>query len=170
MPLSKDRNRIYQREWLAKRRAEWFASHGPCRRCGSNENLTLHHKDPSKKVHHAVWSWSEVRRDREIAKCEVLCKACHVIEDSREGMPNEALHGTMGRYMVGCRCVLCSARKQAYWRYGHYRRRAREAGIEITRRVENLLRQRAGYPRRPPQVAPVYPSSASCAPGRRPVW
>lgn len=79
MPYSNpEEQRLYQRQWYAARKAQWIAEHGPCVRCGSTEDLQVDHKDPSQKVNHRVWSWSAERREAELAKCQVLCRPCHV--------------------------------------------------------------------------------------------
>jgi hypothetical protein len=67
----------YQREWIARRRAEWFKDKR-CIDCGKTDNLEIDHRDPSQKVSHSIWSWSLERRDEEAAKCDVRCHACHV--------------------------------------------------------------------------------------------
>lgn len=54
-----------------------FAENGPCRQCGSTEDLELDHIDPTTKISHAVWSWSEQRRAEELKKCQVLCHNYH---------------------------------------------------------------------------------------------
>lgn len=72
----KARQRDYSRQWIAKRRATWFENKS-CVQCGSTERLELDHVDPSTKVDHCIWSWSEERRNFEIAKCQVLCYDCH---------------------------------------------------------------------------------------------
>jgi hypothetical protein len=72
-----DQQRAYQREWVARRRAEWLAANGPCVDCGSWKNLQLDHVDSSAKVSHRVWSWSRMRREAELAKCAVRCGPCH---------------------------------------------------------------------------------------------
>lgn len=71
-----DERRQYQREWVARRRAEWFAGK-TCWRCGSTDDLQIDHRDPRDKVTNAIWSWATPRRDAELAKCQVLCKPCH---------------------------------------------------------------------------------------------
>ena len=73
-----DRQRQYQREWLAARRAEWLAEHGPCVDCASSGDLQVDHVDATCKVTHRVWSWAKARRDAELAKCVVRCRSCHV--------------------------------------------------------------------------------------------
>lgn len=62
---------------MKRLRAEWFASNGPCQSCGSTENLELDHIEPEQKVCHTVWSWAPRRRELELKKCQVLCRACH---------------------------------------------------------------------------------------------
>lgn len=77
VPLTGDRKRAYQREWVAKRRAEYFADKC-CARCSSTENMELDHIDPRQKVSNSIWSWSAERRNIELAKCQILCRPCHV--------------------------------------------------------------------------------------------
>lgn len=71
-----DKKREYDREWVRKRRATFFAGKC-CVKCGSTESLELDHIDPAEKVSHAIWSWREERRLAEAAKCQVLCYKCH---------------------------------------------------------------------------------------------
>lgn len=75
--------RNYQREWMRRRRAEFFADKA-CAACGINESLELDHVDPDMKVSHKIWSWSEERRAAEIAKCQVLCTECHKMKTFSE--------------------------------------------------------------------------------------
>ncbi len=74
---NRTQQRRHQRLWLRRRRAEWLTEHGPCRDCGSDKHLEVHHLDPSQKVSHRIWSWSKERREAELAKCIVLCRKCH---------------------------------------------------------------------------------------------
>jgi hypothetical protein len=76
--------RAYDREWMKKRRDAWFAVNGPCVDCGSSENLELDHDDRSDKVSHRVWSWSEERRNVELAKCVARCRKCHRAKTTEE--------------------------------------------------------------------------------------
>lgn len=145
----KDQQRAYMREWMAKRRAAWFADK-VCARCGSTENLQNHHRDKTKKISHNVWSWSDKRRQAELTKCDVLCRHCHDKETVKQGARTPPTHGTMGRYVFGgCRCDLCCARRQAYWRYEHLRRRLRRRGIDPDTCLSQI-RAQAGYPVEPP--------------------
>lgn len=121
------KQRAFVARWTADRRKAWLALNGPCRKCGSAERLEVHHKDPSAKVSHRVWSWKLERRNAELAKCEVLCKACHQEETRaqyREKFP--VIHGSRNRgYRRGCKCAEClrAAREYAY-RFNPPRRKA----------------------------------------------
>lgn len=66
----------YSREWIKKRRNDFFKNKS-CAKCGSNENLELDHIDPKNKVTHKVWSRNKNFREKELLKCQVLCKKCH---------------------------------------------------------------------------------------------
>ncbi len=98
---------------IMRRRAEWFAINGPCRHCGSTENLELDHvklgtKDPRLRVASIhVWAWKEADREIELAKCQALCKSCHRKKTTDErGGPQQ--HGKYGMYTRhGCRCEPC---------------------------------------------------------------
>lgn len=112
----KDREaqREYQRRWAAERRAEYFAGKA-CLWCGGGERLELHHADPSKKVHHAIWSWGRERRLNEIEKCVVLCRACHQRAHSEARRVEAELRhpcGTIQSYRRGCRCDACRAARR----------------------------------------------------------
>jgi hypothetical protein len=84
MPIKDlEARRRYSREWVARRRSAFFEDK-VCVQCGSTEELQLDHKDPRQKISHNIWSWTEVRRLAEIAKCQVLCKCCHAIKSAGE--------------------------------------------------------------------------------------
>lgn len=124
-----EERRAYQRAWVRRRRAEYFADKC-CARCGRMDHLELDHKDPSEKVSHNIWSWSRERREAELAKCQVLCEDCHqekTDEDLRQ-MFGELKHGTVSAYRrYGCRCVAC---KKAEARYKKYRRSGVAQSVE----------------------------------------
>ncbi len=116
-----NRQREFQRVWIKRRREEWFAEHGPCEKCGSWENLEIHHRDPEKKVTHNVWSWTPERRDAELAKCQVLCKSCHVEATNEQRRPHFH-HGTLSTYnYYHCRCPECRAANAERVRYDRQR-------------------------------------------------
>lgn len=95
------------------RRLAWLNENGPCR-CGSRENLEVHHTDPALKKDHNVWSWSEDRRIAELAKCIPLCRECHKKETNEyvsklfKVKPEDIKHGTYGAYHKHhCQCIPC---------------------------------------------------------------
>lgn len=117
-----DMQRRYQREWMARRRAEWFDGK-VCVDCGGTERLEVDHvdrrlKSPKlKKTNTSIWSWSQERRDVELAKCVVRCRDCHQRKTIAVDIPqytNDPPHGTRGRYesrRYRCRCDACKAAK-----------------------------------------------------------
>lgn len=90
--------RNYKRSWMRNRRDSYFKDK-VCVKCQSKENLELDHIIPEDKEHHAIWSWSEVRRTKELTKCQVLCKICHrlktteyiIIQQTGKPCPNRQL-------------------------------------------------------------------------------
>lgn len=112
---NKEKQREYQRQWIAKRRAEYF-SDKKCVVCGSKKNLELDHINPTDKKMNpsALWSLSESNQKRidELAKCQVLCKSHHkdkTLVDISNRLEKEILqHGTATMYDYhGCRCSPC---------------------------------------------------------------
>lgn len=112
MPYSDpNKQRQYQREWRAKRRADFFKNKR-CARCGSTDNLELDHVDPKSKLSNAIWSWSEKRRLIEIAKCQILCTDCHKSKTFNEDPRPKTGHGKRRLYQLGCRCDPCTTAKR----------------------------------------------------------
>ncbi len=108
------------------RRTLWILEHGPCQKCGSTETLEIDHVDPSTKACNVetLWMYGEDLRNAELAKCQVLCKACHRAKTTEEiiarmGGPSKC--GTYSRYIKGCRCEDCCTANTAY----HLERRRR---------------------------------------------
>ena len=81
----KDKQRRYNAEFLARRKAEWLNANGPCVECGSWDNMEVSHKDRTTKVTSWFWSWSAERRQEELDKCEVRCHDCHVRQGKANG-------------------------------------------------------------------------------------
>lgn len=111
------------------RRDTWLKENGPCKRCGSIEELQVDHIDPFLKVDHKVWSWSETRRMSELAKCQVLCKPCHIQKTIEENGWN-ILHGGT-RYRQGCRCDVCKNAQRL--RVQNQRLNRLQSGVTVTR-------------------------------------
>lgn len=104
--------RAYQREWVAKRRAAYFADKS-CVRCGAVDDLQLDHIDPKTKdarlkTRHTntIWAWSAANRAIEIAKCQVLCKPCHWAKTIVDLEYYQ--HGRPSTYNRGCKCPECT--------------------------------------------------------------
>lgn len=112
----KKKLREYQRQWLAQRKQVWFDENGPCVSCGSWKDLELDHIDPSSKVTHRVWSWSQERRDEELSKCQVLCRSCHLAKTKQYRLDNAKPCGTRIKYERGCRCDDCCEALREHWR------------------------------------------------------
>lgn len=100
----KSRQREYGRKFVAERKAAWLHEHGPCHGCGSWLRLEVHHKDPSTKVTHRVWSLTRTKRDEELKKCEPLCHDCHK-EATKAQRPWK--HNDGGYHKHKCRCEIC---------------------------------------------------------------
>lgn len=89
---SREKQREFNRKWVAKRRAEFFKDK-VCIKCGSSENLELDHVDRSTKVTNHIWSWCKEKREIEIKKCQVLCHPCHKEKTRLEYQKPFCLHG-----------------------------------------------------------------------------
>ena len=109
--------KAYQNKWLQNRRAEWIEANGPCKKCGTWDNLEIDHIDPSEKEVRiaTIWSRKKEFRDAELAKCQVLCKTCHFKKTSKEN--KEFGHGTPIKYAT-CDCVVCNQMKNIHRRLG----------------------------------------------------
>lgn len=103
MPYAdKTKQREYQRNWMRDRRAAFMVGR-TCADCGGANRLELHHRDPSQKISHKIFSWKEERMLAEAAKCDIVCDECH---DKRHRLP--PIHGRMSTYRKHkCRCELC---------------------------------------------------------------
>lgn len=104
---NKQKQLEYQVQWMKNRRDSWLSENGPCKNCGSEDNLEVDHINPIEKIDHKVWSWSEIRRREELAKCQVLCKKCHK-EKTRNTFLENRIHGLSNTYKNGCRCNSCT--------------------------------------------------------------
>lgn len=107
----------YQRERVHKRQDAYFADKA-CVKCGSREKLHNHHRDPSTKAprFNCVWTWSEAKREEELAKCDVLCASCHSTLHNKERL-KPIVHGTFNAYSHrNCRCDECCHAWREYQR------------------------------------------------------
>jgi hypothetical protein len=110
-----DKKRLYQNEWVAKRRHDWIESQGgQCAMCGSIDKLEVDHVDPSIKLMYPreIWSRRKEVREAELAKCQVLCFDCHEKKTRIDASHPSPRHGTLNMYdKHGCRCNLCRTKK-----------------------------------------------------------
>jgi 5-methylcytosine-specific restriction endonuclease McrA len=109
-PAARQRNYELIKVRRARLRAEWIAANGPCVRCGSSLDLEVDHIDPSQKETGDFWAISAVWRAAELAKCQVLCKRCHLAKTISERPNGGRSHGQNG-YRRGCRCAACCTAK-----------------------------------------------------------
>lgn len=134
MGRDKDKQREYQKNWIAKRRADYLVGKN-CVICGSNQSLHIDHINRATKISHNIWSWSEARRLEELAKCQVLCRICHEKKTAQEFRGPE--HGISQRYRDGCRCDLCKESQKL---------RARVYRAKLKQQKQGPLTQRLEYP------------------------
>jgi 5-methylcytosine-specific restriction endonuclease McrA len=110
----------YLRErYQSRRRAAIEKLGGRCSHCGSSAELEIDHVNRLDKL----YSLDELRVKSdevfwaEMAKCQLLCKPCHIIKTAKERGYVIGQHG-VGRYRRGCRCDVCRAairsQKRAY--------------------------------------------------------
>lgn len=106
-------------------RQQWIEENGPCVSCGTWYDLEVDHIDRDTKAVKStshIWSMSKARREVELAKCQVLCVACHREKTNME-LEDRVQHGTLHMYnspRYKCRCEPCKEAYAAYQR--EYRR------------------------------------------------
>src|SRR5216117_3200210 len=81
---------------------------GKCIKCGSVENLEIDHIDPKTKSFNfsKIWSFSPEKYSKELEKCQILCKDCHMKKSREKGSFNKSpmiiskglKHGTVHGY------------------------------------------------------------------------
>ena len=107
----------YMRRRIAERRGKAIVQlGGKCAICGSTEELEFDHvnRDPdprSRKGHGTMWTFSEARLQKELEKCQLLCKLHHLEKTRKE---NSVEHGGGLSGKKNCPCVLCKQRKAEY--------------------------------------------------------
>lgn len=142
MVLDKEKYNSYMNEYMKarykKRREEVIIKlGGECKNCHSVDNLELDHIDPKSKFNTIarLSSASEVIFQAEVAKCQLLCRPCHMKKtmvdlgqlDAREN------HGTLSSYKY-CKCNLCKKAQSDYikeYRKTHIRKRDRDKQSKI---------------------------------------
>lgn len=99
-------------------RKKWARSYlgGKCVQCGSKDNLEFDHIDPKTKLFNICSS--DLSKDKlrdELAKCQLLCKRCHLKKTYTDW--HEPTHGTPSMYTnYKCRCDECKRAWRVYFR------------------------------------------------------
>ena len=87
-PIDRGTPRLYNSymKTKAEKRSEWLSNRGSCVKCGSSENLEIDHIDPRTKSRRIqdVWGLSAKNREAELAKCQILCRTCHIKKSAKE--------------------------------------------------------------------------------------
>ena len=98
---------------------------GKCIKCNSAEDLQFDHKNPKDKkfnisIHLVSLSWGNLVK--ELIKCQLLCRNCHIEKSILESGKQLAkgTHGTVSSYRY-CRCDICNNYHNQYQRE-HYKR------------------------------------------------
>jgi 5-methylcytosine-specific restriction endonuclease McrA len=116
MPFSNPTKKLeYQREWYAARRLKGIELlGGKCAQCGATEDLELDHIDPATKFTHRIWSYSWVRINEELAKCQLLCVPCHFQKTLAFISTAGGMWATRkNHHKKGCGCQSCCAMRSA---------------------------------------------------------
>lgn len=135
MARDKDKWNAYMRKYTreryhARRNAAIEHLGGRCVHCGTDEDLQIDHIDPTTKtldLARKTHNSTEERFWEEIAKCQLLCKPCHIKKSRKERGQEDAreTHGTLSSYRY-CKCELCKAAKAAYMKEYHRKRREKQ--------------------------------------------
>lgn len=131
--MKKDRKeyyKVYQSKNKERRMERYHANRGSflknkrCEKCGEQSQLEIDHINPLLKVSHCVWLWSEEKRNIELKKCQVLCRACHM---EKTGNENRKEHSYSSYKLGRCRCSKCFLLyRKSYDAYNEKRREKRK--------------------------------------------
>lgn len=119
----KEKQNKFNIEWKNKRRDKWIEDNGgKCVICGSTKDLEIDHIDPSTKEFsiNSLWTRKEELRIKELAKCQILCKECHIKKTREEQTVG---HGGGNAGIKNCNCELCLPKRREYDKLRKRRRR-----------------------------------------------
>lgn len=141
-------------ELAKRRRMAWLAANGPCRLCGSSDQLEVDHVDYRFKTFKAseIWVRSKAIREAELAKCQVLCRTCHQqktsseMSERRKGRKLEQEHAPPEVWDVTC--SVCSRVYQREARLERYHSKRRKYGPFCSFLCRNTFLSRMGHARR----------------------
>ena len=88
-----------------QKREKWIKENGPCNRCGSNENLHVHHIDPSTRIATNIFSINIKDMEEELIGCIVLCHSCHV--DIHTEMKRNKVEVEINKKRKTITCSIC---------------------------------------------------------------
>jgi hypothetical protein len=118
---------MLKRYW--KRRNETLEKLGGCCRiCKTKEKLELDHIDPNSKSFEIsqIWNYRKEVFNKEIEKCQILCKKCHIektlIDNNKISAKNT--HGTLSSLRY-CKCGLCKKAKSEYMKVWKLKKKMR---------------------------------------------
>lgn len=112
----------YMKDYMLRRyhklRAEWISRLGGiCVECGTSYNLEFDHivaEDKEFDIARILSSHSKAKIEYEMAKCQLLCKECHLEKSLLEGDLPTVEHGAGVSGKRNCRCDLCRQKKSEY--------------------------------------------------------
>ena len=88
---------------------------GKCVACGATEQLEIDHINMAEKEFDMTKAMTYSRKKvlEEMAKCQLLCKSCH-LEKTKRDNPKTVDHGGGLTGKRNCRCELCAPLKNKY--------------------------------------------------------
>lgn len=92
-----------------------------CKQCGSNNKLEFDHINSESKsfriTNNLTRKWESLQK--ELEKCQLLCKQCHIDKSLEERGLSRVGHGALSMYTNHkCRCELCR-KANAEWARNH---------------------------------------------------
>lgn len=130
MAMGRSYHREYQRFYYKKKRGDLESLlGGKCVICSSIKDLQFDHIDPLTKSFSigCLLSHSKKNIDKEISKCQLLCRPCHTEKTLMDNGRKRSEHGSYNKYSHGCRCDMCRSANTKYSR--EYRKKKKFGGV-----------------------------------------